>query len=298
VVCTVAAGSSVTPVCHIYRMDTAELIKAHHTDQVRRGLMLSSIEQRGAKLVVFARFLDPTGLLDATRGDIEQFLDARQIGSRTRYAWLSHLSSFYDWAIRDDLLMTNPTLRIIRPKMRRALPRPAATSDLRRALGVAAPDELCWLLLAAYMGLRCQEIAGLRREDVLEGESVLRVTKAKGGKERLVPLHPDVLEAFRCLPMPRVGWMFQRPRGGPYNPVQMSQNFNGFLRRAGVDATAHQLRHWFGTNLYAQSHDIRMTQEMLGHANPATTAIYTAFDQRAAMRSVQAMSFNDPGDAA
>jgi len=46
-------------------------------------------------------------------------------------------------------------------------------------------------------------------------------------------------------------------------------------RRACRATTAHQLRHWFGTNLYAQSHDIRITQEMLGHASSATTAIYT-----------------------
>ena len=279
-------------------MDNTELIEAHHVDQVRRGLMPSSIRQRNDRIAIFAKWLAGTNLLEATRQDVERFLDERDIGARTRYAWLSHLHGFYAWAIRDEITADDPTARIIRPKMRRALPRPAATDELRHALTVASPVERCWVLLAAYMGLRCQEIAGMRREDVLEGEGLLRVTKAKGGKERLLPLHPQVLEALKALPMPRTGWIFDRPRGGAYNPMQMSQNFNAFLRRADVEATAHQLRHWFGTNLYAQSHDIRMTQEMLGHANPATTAIYTAFDKTAAAKAVKAMSFGVGPEAA
>lgn len=273
---------------------TEELITAHHRDQVRRGLMGSSILQRDGKVASFARFIAPKPLLEAERHDVERFLDARGIGARTRYAWLSHLHGFYQWVLREELGTLDPTAKIIRPKMRRALPRPAATAELRMARYRADPKQLCWLLLAAYMGLRCQEIAGLRREDVLTADDLLRVTQAKGGKERLLPLHPEVLTALRDLPMPRTGWVFTRPRGGPYRPENLSHDFNDFLRSAGVDATAHQLRHWFGTNLYAQSHDIRMTQEMLGHANPATTAIYTAFDKKAAGVAVRAMTFADP----
>jgi integrase len=122
------------------------------------------------------------------------------------------------------------------------------------------------------------------------------VVYAKGGKERSLPLHPEVLLALKALPMPRTGWIFNRPRGGSYSPTQLSQNFNAFLKRSCGDTapTAHQLRHWFGTNLYAQSHDIRMTQEMLGHASPATTAIYTAFDRRAAAAAIGNMTLNGP----
>jgi site-specific recombinase XerD len=81
----------------------------------------------------------------------------------------------------------------------------------------------------------------------------------------------------------------------PYSPVDVSHHFNRFLRSAGVTGSAHTLRHWFGTNLYAQSHDIRLTQEMLGHASVITTAIYTAFDQRAAGEAVSAISFASDG---
>jgi integrase/recombinase XerC len=272
-------------------MTDDDLIRAHHVDQVRRGNLPRSIARRDANLATFVKWLQGKPLLEVTRTDVERFLDARDIGPRTRYGWLSHLHAFYDWAARDELTEHDPTSRIIRPKMRRTLPRPADTDELLSALGDACPKHRCWLLLAAYQGLRCQEIAGLRREDVLEAEGLLRVAMAKGGNERLLPLHPDVLEALKALPMPRVGWVFRRPRGGPYGPVALSQEFNRFLRDAGVDATAHHLRHWFGTSLYMDTHDLRLVQEMLGHASPTTTAIYTAFDQRAAGEAVRALGF-------
>lgn len=195
------------------------------------------------------------------------------------------------WAEREDLTTHDPTLKIVRPKMRRSLPRPADTGELRAALEVADPQRRCWVLLAAYMGLRCQEIAGVRREDILEGEGILRVVKGKGGYERLVPLHPEVMAALVALPMPRVGWVFIRPRGGPWPAWALSENFNGFLRGAGVNATAHQLRHRFATSLYAHGRDIRMVQEMLGHANLSTTAVYTAFDTDSAGEAIRAMAF-------
>jgi len=116
----------------------------------------------------------------------------------------------------------------------------------------------------------------------------------KGGNERMLPLHPDVFAALVALPMPRVGWVFLRPRGGPYGPVRVSQDFNLFLRSAGVNATAHQCRHWFASTLYSRTRDLWIVQEMLGHANITTTAIYTAFDQRAAGEGVRMLTFKPP----
>jgi site-specific recombinase XerC len=66
----------------------------------------------------------------------------------------------------------------------------------------------------------------------------------------------------------------------------MSMLLAGYLRSVGVDATAHQLRHWFGTTVYARSKDLRLTQELMGHASRATTAIYTAWSPLDAARVV------------
>ncbi len=278
-------------------MNNAELLEGHHLDQERRGLLASSIHKRDRFVQLFARHLEPRSLLSATGRDVEQFLDGRTMVARTRYLWLTHLHGFYDWAVREELTTDDPTVRIIRPKYRRGLPRPADAAELQRALESASPRHRCWVLLAAYQGLRCQEIAGLHRDDIREDQGLLRVVKGKGGAERILPLHQDVFAALWALPLVRSGRVFSRPRGGPYSPNAISCEFNRFLHSAGVTASAHQLRHWFATTLYVQTHDIRLTQEMLGHAELSTTAVYTAFDRASAGEAVRAISLGGPGPA-
>jgi integrase len=123
------------------------------------------------------------------------------------------------------------------------------------------------------------EIAGLDRDDVIEGKGLLRIRRGKGDHERIIPLRRDVLEALRVLPMPRTGAIFVRVRGGRHKSHTIGNLVNGYLRDLGINATCHQLRHWFGTEIYDNCHDIRVTQELMGHSNPATTAGYIAYSQ-------------------
>lgn len=268
----------------------AEILASMKLDMERRGLMKSSIDKRIICLKAFMRWMKDTSILDADRDQVQRFLDGRNIGSRTRFAWLAHFGAFYGYCVKEGFIEEDPTARIVRPKLRATLPRPAATDDIQRLLEAGDPKERCWVLLGALQGLRCKEIAGLRREDVLDVQSLLRV-KGKGDKERFVPIHPEVRKALDDLPMPRVGWIFTRIRGGPYTANWLSAAFNRFLHENGVNSTAHQLRHWFGTQLYSSTHDLRLTQEMLGHSDPGTTAIYTAFDRKAASAAVKGLSF-------
>jgi len=282
-------------------MSDIELFAAMRLEMQRRGLLESSIVKREINLKALTRWLGKSPL-EATRDDLERFLDGRRtrsgspIGPRTRFTWLANFAAFYRWAVSEDLIEEDPTEKIIRPKVRRSLPRPAATDALHALLDRAGPKERCWVLLAAYQGLRCKEIAGLRREDVVDNDGLIRVL-GKGDNERLLPLHPDVLTALQGLPLPRSGWVFTRARGGRYSANAMSAYFNEFLRNNDAGATAHQLRHWFGTTLYARTQDLRLTQEMMGHADPATTAVYTKFSNRAAATAIRDLSF-DPNDAA
>ena len=277
-------------------MNNDELLRRARTDQERRGQLPNTIRQRTLRLRAFARHLGERSLLEATREDIEAFLDERDIKPGTRYGWVSHIHCFYEWAIDQELTTTDPTTRIRRPKLRRSLPRPADTSQLQDALHYGDPMLRCWITLAAYQGLRVQEIAGLDRMDIDLAEGRLRVVHGKGAKERVLPLHPDVAEALICLPMPKTGRIFQRPRGGGYSPAELSRVFNQRLAEYGVEAVAHQLRHWFGTNLYAATGDLRVTQEMLGHSSPTTTAGYVSFSAKKATEGVHAPNLG--GEAA
>jgi integrase len=86
-------------------------------------------------------------------------------------------------------------------RLRQLLPRPAPDHVVRRILAIAPPQIRCRTLLGAFEGLRCQEMARLRREDVLETEGLLRVVRGKGAYERIVPLHPDVWTGLGEPPM-------------------------------------------------------------------------------------------------
>lgn len=279
-------------------MTNDEAIRLYARDLERRGLVPRSTEKRCSDLRTFSRYLGEKSFFDVSKEDVQNFLDKRNLSARTRYAWISQIHCLYELAIEEGVTTIDPTVKIPRPRLRRALPRPASSAQLAHAIKGATPTQKCWILLAAYQGLRCQEICGLRREDVLEAEGLLRVVHGKGGHERLLPLHPSVYEALRSLPMPRQGWVFSAPMGGRYNPQYISLNFNRALRDLGVEATAHQLRHWFGSNLYAQTHDLRVVQEMMGHASPTTTSIYTAFDRQTAIEGIHGLSLDGVGGEA
>jgi site-specific recombinase XerD len=217
------------------------------------------------------------GILNATRTDIEDWLDSKgAIASKTRATIISCLAAFYDCMIREGILIEDPSAKVVRPKVRPGLPRPIADDDLRIALQLAKPRERCILALAAYAGLRCQEISKLKVADLLWAEGLIFVSEegGKGGKERMVPMHPAIATALRSYGIPKNGYVLRARNGAPYSPQRISQKGNEFLDAIGLEETMHQLRHWFGTQV-CRSGGVRTAQQLLGHANLATTAIYT-----------------------
>ena len=262
-----------------------DLIDAYTRDQERRGLSPNTIDKRGRCLRLFERELG----LHPSRQAIERWLDGRGLCAKSRAVWLSHLSCFFTWAAEEGHLREDPTARIRPPKLRRKLPRPIPDEHLEKALANSTPLFRCWLLLGAYAGLRCQEIAGLSREDVLGSEGLLRVTEAKGGHERLVPLHPEVLEALDLLPMPERGPLFRNRSARRVSPGDVSHRLGDFLHSLGITSTPHALRHWFGTRLLATTHDLRVVQETMGHRDVTSTAIYADWDRAAAKAGVLAL---------
>lgn len=267
-----------------------ELIREFCTHQRRRHLAESTIELRARNLRSFERWLERP-LVEATGEDVERFLDGRpgrtgsRLSARTRYCWVSHLHMFYEWAWRAGHVDVDPTLVVGRPELPKNLPRPIRDDDLAEAIAQAEPVMRAWLWLAAYGGLRCFEIAGLQRDDVFEGEGLVRVV-GKRRRERIIPLHPLVWTALRSAGLPRTGHLFLREDGTPFPAARVSRRIAVYLDDLGIDATAHQLRHWFGSRTYQQCRDIRVVQELLGHSSPTTTAIYTAFSTSTMAKAV------------
>jgi integrase/recombinase XerD len=258
----------------------------------RRNLAAGTIELRIRLLRRWWTFTDGRPFGVGWRR-LEAFLDAQPWSPRTRRDILSHLHELYRWAIRSGHTRIDPTLRLERPRLPPDLPRPLNDTDVALALTVASGHLRAALLLAATSGLRCCEIARLCWRDV----EVDRVrVLGKGNRWRIVPLHPVARDALDDLER-TAGTVFPWP-GTPERPgLGASAALNGYLHAIGVDGTAHQLRHWCASAALAATGDLRAVQELLGHASPATTAIYTALDASRIAHVVDAIRLpvGDPG---
>lgn len=279
-----AVGASATTE---WKADT--LLHQFNAHQQRRGLMATTIELRTGHLRRFERWLDPTPLLDATVADVEAYIETRTWEDSTQYVFLSHVHAYFKWAVREGLTELDPTEYVDRPRVRRGLPRPISEDQLTYLVAQAAGRMRAWLLLGAFSGLRCMEIAGLHRGDVLEADMHLRVL-GKGRKERVVPMHPLVLAALRAQGMPKAGPLWRMADGRQITAHRLSQAANRWIRAMGVDATMHQLRHFFGTHTYRECQDVLAVGGLLGHSNPASTAVYAKFSNRVATAAVLSLS--------
>ena len=270
-----------------------DLLAEFARDQKRRGLSRRTIDVRDRTLRLFLADVDP---MTAATYDIEEWLDSRRLGPSSRGSYLSTLCMFFDFLVHIRRRADNPVAEIRRPKVGRRLPHPISRGDLAVALAHAEPRMRCWLTLGAFQGLRCIEMAQLRREDVQETASppIIVVREGKGGKDRVLPLNADVELALRSYGM-RHGYLFQID-GQPIEPGTVSSYIWRYLHGLGIEASAHSLRHFFGSSLYHATKDIRLVQEMMGHASPQTTAVYVAFDPREAFHAVRTLGIHAGAD--
>jgi integrase len=207
----------------------------------------------------------------------------------SRRSYACHIRAFYRWARQSGIVEHDPAEVLTLPSVPRRLPRPIDEYDLAIALQAARPKMRAMITLAAWAGLRCQEIALMDWADVYrepDGSAFLHVRYGKGQKERRVEIGQVVVQALQAYGMRRRGAMFLGLDGRQIDPKSVSRSINRFLAANGIEATAHQLRHRYGTMAYAVSRDLRMVQEMLGHASPQTTAGYTRPSREAATRMV------------
>lgn len=253
-----------------------EILQQFAASMRRRGLTESTIAKRVA---IVRRWWDHTGDPFTRRLNwrhVEQFIDASTMSApASRYAAVSHLHQFYVWSQRHGHARHDPTALVERARMPHRLPRPAHDTDLAIAITLAPPVIRAAIVLAATAGLRCIELARLRWIDL--DDAAVRVT-GKGSRDRVLPLHP--LAAAELEQLDRLDeYVFPWREASDISPGRRASHaINGYMRAIGCSTTAHQLRHWCATRALAQSGDLRAVQDLLGHASPATTAIYAKLD--------------------
>lgn len=218
---------------------------------------------------------------------------ARGLSARSLARALSAVRGFCRWiADRQDI---DPTavLSTRAPRYRRKLPRPLspdAATDMLATVGDDAPEpwiaarDTAVVTLLYGCGLRISEALSLTGADATL-PPVLRIT-GKGNKQRLVPVLPAAQQAVaaytRLCPFDLVptGALFRGARGGPLSPRLVQRAMERARNALGLPATAtpHALRHSFATHLLSAGGDLRIIQELLGHASLSTTEAYTAVD--------------------
>jgi len=238
------------------------------------------------------------GLMAATQADVEAYLvacDAEGLAQATRARRLSSIRQFYRFAVDEGWRGDNPAIRLHGPGRHRALPRTLSEAEVGGLLD-AAPQvgrsdaervrngALVALLYAT--GMRVSELVGLPLA-AAQGDPEMLLVRGKGGKERLVPLSPPARAALAAWLAVRARdkrraaspWLFPSPgRAGHLTRHRFHGLVKQIATRAGIDpdaVTPHRLRHAFATHLLANGADLRVIQTLLGHADLATTEIYT-----------------------
>jgi integrase/recombinase XerD len=144
--------------------------------------------------------------------------------------------------------------------------------QLERILGATKGRHRMMVLLAAYAGLRVHEIAKVHGRDVDREAWTLEVA-GKGGKRARLPLHRTIIAEGYFFPVD--GWWFPGQDDGHISRQGAAKAIKDAMTRAGVKASPHQLRHYFGSTLLAKGADLREVQELMRHSSIASTQIYT-----------------------
>ncbi|QDE68896.1 site-specific tyrosine recombinase XerD [Myxococcus xanthus] len=275
--------------------------------RAERGLSGKTVDAYAADINVYFEDLRSRGVSDVTQArqeDVSAHLSAlgkRGLGKRSQARHLAALRGFHRFLVAERMADKDPTEDLDTPRSARKLPSFLTLEEVEQLL--AAPDERtstgvrdkAMLEVLYATGLRVSELCGLGINDVQLTAGYL-VAKGKGAKERLVPLGRVAIEkvqAYLAESRPAVlgrrksQALFVTPRGSGFTRQGFWKLLKRYALKAGImkPLSPHKLRHSFATHLVERGADLRAVQQMLGHADLATTQIYTHVNA-ARLRSV------------
>ncbi|HEX2029956.1 MAG TPA: site-specific tyrosine recombinase XerD, partial [Actinomycetota bacterium] len=270
---------------------------------VERGLSRNTLDAYRRDLARYAEHLGGRGVEDPVAAGEEDIAAFVAVLSASEYApgkgyrassvarALAAVRSFHRFLVREGESAADPAEGVARPKVPRNLPRPLSVDEVAALVAAPGDDGPVALRDRAILetlygaGLRISELVALDVDDVDLEEGSVRAL-GKGSKERVVPVGRyavRALDAYLVRGRPALaraasrGALFLNRRGGRLTRQGCTNVIKIMARRAGITkrVTPHMLRHSFATHLLEGGADVRVVQELLGHASVATTQIYT-----------------------
>jgi integrase/recombinase XerD len=286
--------------------DTLSMWAGRYLDHlaVERGLSANTLAAYRRDLRRYVAFCAKRGIVEATAVEevtVRSFVasvsastwgeEERPYSARSVARTLSSVRTFHRFLLREGATDLDPAAAVVQPKLPRSLPHPLSVDDVARILEAPDTTTLVGIRDRAILevlygaGLRISELVGLDVDDVDLEDGYVRVL-GKGGKEREVPLGTfgrDAASIYLERTRPAFAStasraaFFLNQRGGRLTRQSCTRLLAAAVEFAGVDrrVTLHTLRHSFATHLLEGGADVRVVQELLGHASVATTQIYT-----------------------
>lgn len=268
-----------------------------HYLKVERGLSENTINSYGIDLKLFLEYLRENEIPSFKQVNKEVIVNYMQYEKNNNKAnssilrSVSSLRKFFQYLAQEKIIEKDPMLLIDTPKKKQHLPQVLTKEEVEKLLRspntgqVLGLRDRAMLELMYATGLRISEIINLKLEDLHLTMGTLQ-TLGKGHKERIVPVGDEAIKWVnryleearpKLLKQKRSNYLFLNFHGNNLTRQGVWKNLKAEVRKAGIqkNITPHTLRHSFATHILENGADLRIVQELLGHADISTTQIYT-----------------------
>lgn len=254
-----------------------------------QALRERTISERIRMILSFTKETN-ANLLSTDHIQIAEWLAKKRTAS-TKWSYYRNFKAFFHWLEITERRIDNPLKKLPAPRCPKSTPRPIDSVHIRTVLlGRLHLRTRAMILLAAFAGLRVHEIAKIHSRDFDPATGTLYI-EGKGGKTAICPLHADLVE-FLKRAMPRTGYWFPSYKypGTHIKGRSVGRVISDAFERKGIEMTAHQLRHSFGTDLVAAGIDIRVVQVLMRHESIQSTAIYVGITEAQQQKAINVLS--------
>ncbi|MEN3953780.1 site-specific tyrosine recombinase XerD [Ligilactobacillus salivarius] len=268
-----------------------------HYLKVERGLSENTIASYGIDLKLFLEYLrenEIPSFKQVNKEVIVNYMQSEKNNNKANSSILRSVSSlrkFFQYLAQEKIIEKDPMLLIDTPKKKQHLPQVLTKEEVEKLLHspntgqVLGLRDRAMLELMYATGLRISEIINLKLEDLHLTMGTLQ-TLGKGHKERIVPVGDEAIKWVnryleearpKLLKQKRSNYLFLNFHGNNLTRQGVWKNLKAEVRKAGIqkNITPHTLRHSFATHILENGADLRIVQELLGHADISTTQIYT-----------------------